>query len=158
MPTRTSRDRDNFHARVFKAISLSETRIKSTYIPGLPMIILNQPAMIGLAKPLWANHSQRLIFWFGEKISRLSLGWASSGLLICITIWRLVGKYMLFILNEKHHFLKALKKESKYVFCILCFFFSFEAKCSHFDLLKIEMSCKCNYCLLASLLGANLEK
>ena len=39
MPTRASRDRDNFHARVFKAISLSETRIKSTYISGLPMII-----------------------------------------------------------------------------------------------------------------------
>ena len=30
MPTRASRDRDNFHARVFKAISLSENRIKST--------------------------------------------------------------------------------------------------------------------------------
>ena len=30
MPTPASRDRDNFHARVFKAISLSETRIKST--------------------------------------------------------------------------------------------------------------------------------
>ena len=40
MPARASRDRDNFHARVFKAISLSETRIKSTYISGLPMGIL----------------------------------------------------------------------------------------------------------------------
>ena len=46
MPTRGSRDRDNFHARVFKAISLSETRIKSTYISGLPMFIANIPLAI----------------------------------------------------------------------------------------------------------------
>jgi hypothetical protein len=33
MPTRASRDHDNFHARVFKAISLSETRINQhTYL------------------------------------------------------------------------------------------------------------------------------
>jgi hypothetical protein len=43
MSTRASRDRDNFHARVFnKVISLSETRIKSTHISGLPMVLLTK--------------------------------------------------------------------------------------------------------------------
>ena len=52
MPTRASRDRDNFHARVFKAISLSETSIKSTHISGLPM---------GRQRVLRSDQSGRLV-------------------------------------------------------------------------------------------------
>jgi hypothetical protein len=44
MPTRASRDRDNFHTRVFKAISLSETRLNQHIYLGclVPMVVRKQ--------------------------------------------------------------------------------------------------------------------